>query len=75
MMEVKRLAKSHSAEHWQSADVILMARKCPHGSPDALSLVGILDGDVCCPLSVTVTEQSICRREASDSPQVQRCQP
>lgn len=44
MMEVKRLAKSHSAEHWQSADVILMARKCPHGSPDALSLVGILDG-------------------------------
>lgn len=44
MMEVKRLAKSHSAEHWQSADAILMARKCPHGSPDALSLVGILDG-------------------------------
>lgn len=75
MMEVKRLAKSHSVESWQSADMVLMARKCPHGSLDALSLAGIPDRDVCWPLSVPVTEQSICRRKASDSPRVQRYQP
>lgn len=56
MMGVKGLAKSHSVERWQSADTLLMARKCPHGFPDVLSLAGILDGDVCWPLSVTVTE-------------------